>query len=225
MNTDSKEIQGSRFERVTFPIVVLILANLMSVYGVFFLGWTVYSVVLFFWFENIVIGILNILKMLFAEPTSILKWFSKFLLIPFFVVHYGIFTLIHGIIVVGIFGGHFADGGFDAIVMSAFYAVRDQGLFIPAIALFISHGFSFIWNYIYKGEYKAASLQMVMAGPYGRVIVLHATVILGGFLVMESKAPMVFMLMVVAIKIIMDVMAHIREHEKFKLNKPDAVKG
>ena len=52
-----------------------------------------------------------------------------------------------------------------------------------ALALFLSHLVSFIFNYIGKGEYKQSKVNDLMGQPYGRVVVLHVTIILGGFLI------------------------------------------
>ncbi len=47
------------------------------------------------------------IKMLTANPESPVSWAGKFFLIPFFCVHYGMFTFIHGVFVIGQFGGGF----------------------------------------------------------------------------------------------------------------------
>src|SRR4030066_590779 len=85
--------------------LVLIAANLLPLYGVLVLGWAVFPVMVLFWLENIVIGALNILRILFASPAVPAKWSGKFMLMLFFTVHYGLFTAIHGKFVFSLFGG------------------------------------------------------------------------------------------------------------------------
>lgn len=214
MNADGPSTQGDRFPWVTVPVVVLVAANLVPAYGVLFLGWTIYPVVLFFWFENVALGAFTVLKMLLAEPARVLTWLAKFFWIPVFCVHYGLFTLIHGVIVAAIFGGSINDS--ENVFAAPFRDIRNQGLLLPAMALFVSHGFSFLWNYVGQGEYKTASLHKTMSAPYGRVCVLHVTVLLAAYLVQECKAPMAFLVLLVAAKILVDVWAHLRERRKFR---------
>jgi len=85
--------------------LVLIGVNLIPLYGVLKLGWPVFPILLLFWLENVVIGILNTLRMLLADPWDPVLWASKFIMIPFFCIHYGMFTAIHGMFVIRLFVG------------------------------------------------------------------------------------------------------------------------
>lgn len=49
-------------------IWVLIVANLVPLAGVFFWDWSIFEVVLLYWMENVIIGIINILKMATCSP-------------------------------------------------------------------------------------------------------------------------------------------------------------
>jgi hypothetical protein len=49
-------------------VVVLILANLIPLAGVLFWDWSVFEVVVLYWLENVIIGGINILKMLTCAP-------------------------------------------------------------------------------------------------------------------------------------------------------------
>lgn len=90
---------------------VLVLANVAPLIGVLAHYWTVFAVVLLYWCENVVVGVFNVLRMLCARPQDGLAWAGKAFLIPFFCVHYGMFTFVHGIFVLGLFGGGFAKAG------------------------------------------------------------------------------------------------------------------
>jgi Family of unknown function (DUF6498) len=86
-------------------VVALILANLVPIFGVVFLHWEVFPLMFLFWSENLIVGVFNVLKMLTANPSSPVSWLGKMFIIPFFCVHYGMFTFIHGIFVITLFGG------------------------------------------------------------------------------------------------------------------------
>ena len=47
---------------------VLILMNLLPLFGVVFLGWSIFNIVLLYWVENLVLGLINILKMITCRP-------------------------------------------------------------------------------------------------------------------------------------------------------------
>ena len=48
----------------------LIAANALALFGVLFLGWSTFAVVALYWCENVIIGAINILKMMFNSPQS-----------------------------------------------------------------------------------------------------------------------------------------------------------
>src|SRR5512135_1307407 len=83
---------------------VLLLANAVPLFGVLLHQWTVFAVVLLYWGENVVVGGFNVLRMLFARPSEPIAQAAKLFLIPFFCVHYGMFTFVHGMFVFAIFG-------------------------------------------------------------------------------------------------------------------------
>lgn len=193
-------------------VIVLVLANLIPLYGVLGFGWETFPLLLLFWVENVIIGGFNVLKMLVAAPQSGVSWVTKLFLIPFFCVHYGMFTFVHGVFVVGLFGKQFRAGaGFpDAEVFQRL--ISEQHLWIAVIGLAVSHGFSFVWNYLRRGEYRTASLPALMQQPYGRVVVLHLTILGGGFLMMAMGSPVAGLVLLVVLKIILDLRSHVREH-------------
>ena len=86
-------------------VIALVLANLVPVFGVFYFHWEVFPLMFLFWSENVIIGVFNVLRMIFAMP------FKNGMppLIPFFCVHYGMFTFGHGMVIIGLFGGGLKD--------------------------------------------------------------------------------------------------------------------
>jgi hypothetical protein len=51
-----------------------------------------------------------------------------------------------------------------------------------------------------------------MAKPYGRVIVLHFTILVGGFGAMALGSPVWALVVLIAVKVALDLRAHLREH-------------
>jgi len=59
----------ARIQRINWAqpsVIALVLANLVPLAGVFLFHWEVFPLLFLFWLENVVIGVLNVAKMLFA---------------------------------------------------------------------------------------------------------------------------------------------------------------
>lgn len=197
---------------------LLIFVNLIPIFGVLFWDWSLFNIMVLFWSENIVIGFFNIFKIILAKgqyknfkfSSSAIKRqdfqnkisdLGAFSMVIFFLFHYGMFTLGHGVFVFAMFGQG--------------QALRPN-LIVGFIALFISHGFSFLKNFIGAGEYKKLSKADVFSAPYKRVIILHVTIIFGGFAAMMLGSPVYALLFLVVLKISIDLIAHKKEHSKRK---------
>ncbi len=210
------------------PLLTLIAANLVPIVGVLYLGWDAFSIVLLYWAENLAIGFYNVLKMAFSRAENPLHQMGKLLSIPFFILHYGGFMAGHGLFVLALFGQgeNFLPGGADAwpcflVFLQLFINVIRQMLTIlpPEMlfaigGLFISHGVSFGYNYVYKGEYLKKDVKTLMGEPYGRVMVMHIAIIAGGFLTMSMGSPVGVLVMLVVLKTVFDVKLHLRQHRE-----------
>ncbi len=193
-------------------VIILILANLPPIYGVLFLNWEVFPNLLLFWTENVIIGVFNILRMAMCSPASPGRWVAKVFMVPFFTVHYGIFTLVHGILIFALFGG-FAFKETEIPDLTALWQIiGNYNLMWGFLSLFLSHGVSFVINYINKGEYKQASLSGLMMQPYERIVILHLTVVFGGLLVSALGSPVAGLLLLVVLKMLVDTLAHLKLH-------------
>jgi Family of unknown function (DUF6498) len=192
--------------------LALVAANLVPLYGVLALGWEVFPLVLLFWLENVLIGVLNVARMLCVDPRDPASWAAKLFLVPFFCVHYGMFTAVHGVFVFALFGGK----GYEIhglwTLEAAARAVREHGLELAVLALAASHLFSFLWNYLGHGEYRRASVAALMARPYGRVVVLHLAILGGGFAAQALGSPAWALVLLLALKVGFDLRAHLKEH-------------
>jgi hypothetical protein len=203
-------------------VAALIVANLIPLVGVLFFGWNVWMILIVYWLENGVVGVFNVLKMLKAEGApgdSSASWtmngrpvndVAKAGLIPFFVVHYGIFWVVHGVFVfmLPVFGSMES----DAVDMTTGF----EPLTIPfaVLALTISHGVSYRFNFVKGGEYRRVSAAGQMFAPYGRLVVLHVTIIIGGMAIAFTGAPAAVVAILVVLKTALDVGFHLAEHRQ-----------
>jgi len=198
---------------VTPSLLALGLANALPIAGVLLLGWKVFPLVLLYWLENVVVGGFNVGKLLLARPQEPAYSVGKLFLIPFFIFHFGMFTLLHGVFVFALFGAKTLPR-FDSLAELP-AAIRAYHLGWGVLALVVSHGLSFYWNYFENGEYRRASLPILMMQPYARLVVLHLAVLFGGWIVLTLGSPLLALLVLVALKTAADVRAHQAERHRF----------
>jgi hypothetical protein len=220
-------------------LLALVAANMIPIYGVVVFGWDAFSIVLLYWAENIVIGFYNILKIVFAKVGPTILQIGKLFLIPFFIIHYGGFVAVHGLFIFVLFGKGDADkamgiGGhpwpcFLVFVQMLFNVIQHCWTTIPTNMkymigiLFLSHGVSFVRNYILGGEYLTAKPKELMGQPYSRIVVMHIAIIAGGFLTAMMGSPAGVLVVLVVLKTILDITLHLRQHRKTSLSNPTAV--
>ncbi len=215
--------------QTNIPVLALLAANMIPLVGVLFLDWSAFYIVLLYWAENLAVGFYNVLKMAFAKVKHPIEHSGKLFLIPFFIVHYGGFTAVHGFFVLAIFSKGEQQGPpmggeswpcFLIFVQMLFNIVRHIMLTIPpavrlaVLSLFASHGVSFVYNYLIKGEYTRTNPSKLMGQPYVRVVVMHITILGGGFLTMALGSPAALLLILIVLKTAIDVKFHLREHKK-----------
>jgi hypothetical protein len=186
-------------------LIVLIIANIVPLYGVYSLRWSTSELILLYWFESAIIGFFNVLKMALAQEASthdpVSKLFAmaistalKIFFIPFFILHYGGFMLGHLVFIIGLF---IKDFSISLLITVA----------IGAISLFFSHAASFFLNYVRGKEYEKAVVPTLMFSPYGRIMLMHLTILMGAFV----NAPVVILIVG---KTLTDAFSHIKEHNQ-----------
>jgi hypothetical protein len=106
--------------------------------------------------------------------------------------------------------GRLGRDGSDALLSGATLSV--EGLLLAALALSISHVISYYLNFIRRGEYRRVSVMGQMARPYGRVVILHVTIILGAVLVAALGQPLALLALLVVLKTALDLVLHLRSH-------------
>ncbi len=193
-------------------MVLLVLANLVPVYLVLDEQWTVSQLVLLFWSENVIIGLFNILKMLSCQPAQRPRGRHTRSTIAFFAIHYGGFTLVHGVFVVVFFFMVEFDNGSLAGDLTLADTLHQQDFWWALLVLLISHGFSYVWHFIMGNERLGETPESLLFKPYGRVIVLHITIILGAWLTAMFQQPIWALLLLVGLKILVDIAAHYASH-------------
>ncbi len=184
--------------KATPALIFLLLVNLIPVLGVWLLSWDIATIIVLYWLETVIIGLVNIPKMWACEGGVGTKVFITL----FFLFHFGMFSWGHLTFLIQMFDAGRIIGG-----------LRDGGPVVwTAASLLISHLFSMIVNFFGQKEYKGRAVNTQMFFPYGRIVVMHIVIIFGGVLVMSFGAPVLALLLLIGLKIIMDMTAHSLEH-------------
>lgn len=196
---------GARVVEALLPAPVrrsglaLLGANLLPLYGVLAWDWPVYHLMALYWAENVVAGAYTLLRMLAASPLGGL------FLGAFFCVHYGMFCFVHGVFVHALFSGeHDAAFGVQPLVATI---LGSPGLLFAAGLMVASHGVSFVLHGLGGA---AGDVGQIMLRPYGRMAVLHVTIIAAGFLFAAFGAPELVLAPLVLIKTVADLALHRR---------------
>ena len=214
--------------------VALILANLFPLAGVLLYQWDVLSLLLLYWAETVVVGVMNIPRIICTQtddmaagmekltggsvpalpfnwrpkiPTTVLKVF----LVPFFIFHYGMFCYIHLSLLLHLFSD-------DVEPMSIATSTLDPwqpAFWIAVAAIFCSHWYLFFRNYIGRREYKWASMPVLIFRPYVRIAILHGVIIIGAMLLTKFRSPLVMLLPLIALKIFIDLRLHQIDWRKY----------
>ena len=216
--------QGLPWWRQTSAIA-LVAANLVPVVGVLLWDWHVLSVMLLFWLENVIVGLFNVVKILLAQgepqesgavPSGLIAKAQNVFTAAFFTVHYGMFCAGHGIFLIAMFGRGEAGLGRNVDFADLPQVVHDvlvrHGLLLAAVALVVSHGLSFYTHYLKPKAYEGADPGKTMFDPYKRVVILHVVILAGGFAAAVLGASVAPLLLLIALKTIVDLSSHRREH-------------
>lgn len=246
-----KYLQLRDFSQYKASAWALIAANALPLFGVFFLGWDAFTIVVLYWTENVVIGVINVLKMLACIPDSSLLVLgnvdpsdklnrermersrgdsvrmlrlanhgSKFFFVPFFIFHYGLFCLVHGVLIFAIFGreaGGFGPfGGFDNFLR----VFSEQHLWWYVVALAASHLWSFAVNYIGHGEYRRTAVPILMFQPYARIIILHVAILIGGIVAFALGSNVFVLTLLIVGKTLLDLSLHLAQRAACSSSPP-----
>lgn len=210
--------------RFDLSMIALVAANLIPLFGVLFFQWDVATILVLYWTENVVVGFYNMLKMAFLPVSNPRLYLMKFVFIPFFWTHYGGFCFGHALALICIF----KLGDLDAIMkgggtMLIPTLLKPLGVWL-VLGLFISHGVSFVQNFLRGPERRSRSLMQLMAEPYRRIVVLQLVIIIGGGLAIALDSPKALVCALVGLKIVVDLFLYVKTHRKdAKLSKDGTI--
>jgi hypothetical protein len=189
------------------------LFGLVPVIGVTVWGWSPFALIVLFWFENLVLGARQAAAMIVTAIAKhgVLGLIGGGALTAFFLLHYGIFTFVHGVFVFNLFGVGDASveamggaGGFAPGRLTEAIFFLNDNLLIGAAAIIGWQAVQLVWFFA-RGAHRRASVHALMGEPYPRLVMLHLTIIFGGMLIMALGWPPVGVILLAMLKIVGDV--------------------
>ncbi len=221
---------AARLGSTLISAILLVAVNAIPLIGVAFWGWSLMMILVLYWIESGIVGVINVFKIARAEGgddgavdvdggrvtiriSGAAAGMGRGAIIGFFVMHYGIFWVVHGVFIflLPLFAGlstGLVPGPMD------FGPLPLDGLLLSAALLAASHGVSFFTNYLGRGEYLRATPTGQMMSVYGRVVALHVTVVAGALVIGAFGAPIAALYLLVGIKTVIDLVLHVREHRR-----------
>lgn len=207
---------GAWLRALRQPLVLAGLAvDLFPIYGVIAFGWNAVPLVMLYWMENIIAGVMT-LPRIFVSGATFGGWgfLLGLFLCAFFVVHYGLFCAVHGSFLMAFIGL-----GEGTIEHQVDYMMDVPGMFMfgmnsaPHVEWFVYAIIAFqllvlVWEFVIKGEWKNTNPMAEMFAPYGRIIVLHFAIFAGAGALFLLGQPIVGVLALIVFRAIYGVVTN-----------------
>lgn len=185
-----------------FPTAIpVIVANCIPIVGVLAFGWDLRSIMFVYWFETAVIVVYSVLKVVtVGGPITLFG-------MPAHLAFFGVFMSFHLMMILALEPLPPGSGFFPPEVIRELF----RRTWSADVGLVVSHGISFVVNFLGKGEYRRTTVKEEIAAPWKRVLIMHATTLVGAWSVMLFEAPVGALVMLAVLKIVVDLHGHLRE--------------
>mgnify|MGYP001602909413 CR=1 FL=1 len=209
----------ARIGKIETSSLLLILTNCIPLAGVLFFGWSVFETLFLYWVESGIIALATIallaLMPISAADRAGVPVNQKLIAIPFFMLHFGGFMAAHLFLIIFFLG----DPDQGNILWQALETVRkNHSLGWALLSMLVSHGYSFVVNYIRTNKYlqplSKENFWPIMVRPYKRIVMMQLTILIGAFGVLILRLPQPMMAAMVVVKTLFDLRAHKKEHEQ-----------
>ena len=216
---------------------MLVVANLLPVYGVLALDWPVFQLFALYWMEVIVVGIVAVLSMLYVPVPGVVARAGKLVTLLFFCIGYGILSLVYALFLAVIFKNDaflrlfhgllgvssvaiVSTPDFASIVVYAFLGAGllllkevGKGWFavVTIGGIAASHLLAFFRHYVGRGDIRKANLPNLGFEPFSYLALMHVVVIAAGSAALSGASYAWVPLLVIAVKTAVDLLAHLRE--------------
>jgi len=174
---------------------IVIITNLIPIYGVLFSKWNIFSILFLYWAESAIIGFFNFLmvrkiKMLIPVGKDSPFKSVRYLSISMFIGPYSLFMLVHGLLIL--------------LIFRPFY-ISFLETFVAFLFLVLNHAFSYAVDFLWNQGYRKVAFDKQLFFPFRRLLVMHITVFFGGLLVKFIGIPLIALVFLVVLKIFVEL--------------------
>jgi hypothetical protein len=166
--------------------MLIITSNIIALFIAYYYH-SISFILLFYWIENGIVGVFNIFRMISCGKNHV----AKFFYVPFFIVHYGIFMIIHFFFLIMLIGWI---GEYNVLTFTGISTI-----IIGIVALLVTHGMRFIVDET-SGELRSKGPENYIMKPYPGIIVMHLTIILGAFIYSGLGKPFYIVMLIIVLK-------------------------
>ena len=199
-------------QRAPLALCMLLTLNAVPLIGVFYWDWQSFDLIFLYWLENLVIGVFTLARMVVRPYRHAPDFLFPAFLAPFFALHYGMFCFGHGTFVLAMFGAQGAStAGGGGLLALALGMLTSLPMLLALAALTLLQLFDWLQDVRERGL-GADGVKALMVKPYRRIVVLHVTILAGGFALAALDEPTVGLLILVVLKTASDVWHWRREH-------------
>lgn len=177
--------------------------DLVPIIAIILFQWGPTPLVALYWLENLVIGGYTILRLAGSAVTGLGNLLIALFMIPFFTLHYGMFCYGHGIFIKSFSGDAGGGAGYMDVVNWALGSGEGMVWFVAVIAA--SNMVFYLVDFIGKGELRRTNPAAEMFAPYGRIVTLHVAIILGAFLSIATRQPLLGVLVLIVIRVVFGI--------------------
>jgi len=186
------------------PIILLVLANLIPIYGVLFANWNSINVIYYYWLESLILGVFNIFKI--YKTANYHKISPRSFVLAFIIRYFGIVVIVGVVSILLIY----INIGSKAFVFNLNYT------FITLAMFLVSHGLSYKSNFIDGKEYEKANLVEQVSDLSHRIYAVVAIILFNAFMYSIFHEPIQGVAMLVFFKILFDIWLHLNEHDFYQ---------
>jgi len=201
------------------PVVLAgLLIDLIPIYAVIAWGWTAAPLVMLYWLENVVTGVMTLPRILLSGAAF--GWrglIAGAFFSAFFTFHYGLFCFVHGIFL-QVFTSissawsespdtvtSFPDSPLALVESALRSAPHMMAVVAAGVALQVV---LFAWQFVGKGEWKTTNPMVEMFAPYPRIVVLHIGIFAGAGALFILGEPMIGVLALIIFRALWGILAH-----------------
>ena len=190
-------------------LLAILFGNVLSIWMALTQGWSLHQIMWIYWGQSVVIGVMNVIRMLSLKEFSTEGMRMNEKPVPetasakrqvaaFFAFHYGFFHFVYAVFL------------WQEMPLNEI-AAGTAMLMMGCVSAFVgTHSYSLMHNMTVDFREKKPNLGTIMFYPYMRIIPMHMTIIFGGMF--SGLGLTLFMVL----KTLADMGMHMVEHHLFQ---------